>query len=39
METDDPALFGAWIKNWEDLASFEVIEIGDKPTGATELEC
>ena len=33
METDDPALFRTWIKNWEELASFEVIEIGNKPTG------
>ncbi len=33
METEDPTLFEAWIKNWDDLGSFEVIEIGDKPTG------
>ena len=32
METEDPALFESWIKNWDDLGSFEVIEIGDKPT-------
>ncbi len=31
METEDPDLFGPWIKNWEDLGSFEIIEIGDKP--------
>ena len=31
METEDPDLFQVWIKNWDDLASFEIIEIGDKP--------
>ena len=30
METDDPGLFQAWIDNWKDLVSFEVIEISDK---------
>ncbi len=33
METEDSALFESWAKNWEDLASFEIIEIGDKPDG------
>ncbi len=31
METDDPSLFKAWIKNWEDLVAFEIVEIGEKP--------
>jgi hypothetical protein len=31
METNDPDLFETWIKNWEDLVDFEVIEIGEKP--------
>ena len=31
METDDPTLFDVWIRNWNDLGSFEIIEIGDKP--------
>ncbi len=33
METEDPALFESWDNNWEDLASFEIVEIGDKPDG------
>jgi hypothetical protein len=32
METEDPALFPQWTKNWEDLTHFEIIEIGPKPT-------
>jgi hypothetical protein len=32
METDDYSLFAAWIDRWKDLVSFEIIEIGDKPT-------
>ena len=31
METEDPGLFDLWTKNWKDLGSFEIIEIGDKP--------
>ena len=31
METEDPALFQEWIKNWSDLTQFEVVEIGEKP--------
>ena len=31
METDEPGLFGEWTRHWEDLVSFEVIEIGEKP--------
>lgn len=33
METDDSTLFDVWIRNWEDLGSFEIIEIGDNPIG------
>jgi hypothetical protein len=32
METENPETFKAWIKNWEDLVDFEIIEIGEKPT-------
>lgn len=32
METDDFSLFAQWISNWEDLADFEIIEIGEKPS-------
>lgn len=31
METDQPALFDAWLKNWDDLVRFEIIELGEKP--------
>jgi hypothetical protein len=31
METDDPSLFQTWIKNWQDLTAFEIVEIGEKP--------
>jgi Protein of unknown function (DUF3303) len=27
METDDPALFGAWTRHWDDLVSFEVVPV------------
>ena len=27
METDDPALFDAWIAKWDDLMDFEVIPV------------
>jgi hypothetical protein len=27
METDDPALFDAWIAEWSDLAAFEVVPV------------
>jgi Protein of unknown function (DUF3303) len=27
METDDPALFDAWIARWSDLAEFEVVPV------------
>lgn len=32
METDDYNLFSVWIKNWEDMTDFEIVEIGPKPT-------
>jgi hypothetical protein len=32
METENPETFKTWIKNWEDLVDFEIIEIGEKPT-------
>lgn len=31
METENQEKFKTWIKNWEDLVDFEVIEIGEKP--------
>ena len=31
METENPDLFYKWIKNWEDLVNFEIIELGEKP--------
>lgn len=31
METQDPGLFDVWIKNWEDLGTFEIVAIGEKP--------
>ena len=31
METENPDLFYKWIKNWEDLVDFEIIELGEKP--------
>lgn len=32
METDNPALFSEWIKQWADLVSYEIVEIGPKQT-------
>ena len=31
METEEFDLFQEWMKNWEDLAHFEILEIGEKP--------
>lgn len=31
METNDPLLFQQWIRHWDDLVGFEIIEIGEKP--------
>ena len=27
METDDPALFDAWTRRWDDLVAFEVVPV------------
>jgi precorrin-4 methylase len=27
METDDPALFSAWIERWSDLVEFEIVPV------------
>jgi precorrin-4 methylase len=27
METDDPALFGAWTERWSDLVAFEIVPV------------
>jgi hypothetical protein len=32
METDAPGLFEKWFTRWNDLVSFEVIELEAKPT-------
>ena len=32
METDNPDIFRTWIKNWEDLVDFEIVELGAKPS-------
>ncbi len=31
METDKYELLQMWMKNWNDLIDFEIIEIGEKP--------
>ena len=32
METDSPALFDQWVREWTDLVSFEIIELDpEKP--------
>ena len=31
METDHPDLFPAWTRQWDDLMSFEILEIAPKP--------
>jgi hypothetical protein len=31
METDDPSLFQVWFEHWKDLATIEVVELGEKP--------
>lgn len=38
METDDPALFGAWIAAWEDLVDFEVIAIVSSGEAAARVD-
>jgi hypothetical protein len=32
METENPDSFKTWIKNWEDLVDFEIVELGEKPS-------
>ena len=32
METDDFATFEAWMPYWADLVSFEIVELGEKPS-------
>ena len=32
METENPDSFMTWIKNWEDLVDFEIVELGEKPS-------
>ena len=32
METADPATFEAWMPFWSDLVSFEIVELGEKPS-------
>ena len=32
METSSRDLFEGWMRKWEDLVSFEIIELGEKPT-------
>ncbi|MBF9033494.1 DUF3303 domain-containing protein [Rhodobacterales bacterium HKCCE2091] len=31
METEAPALFADWTARWDDLATFEIVELGPKP--------
>ena len=31
METCNKTLFNSWIDQWDDLVSFEIIELGEKP--------
>ncbi len=31
METEDFSLFNQWIRNWNDLVKFEIVELGQKP--------
>ena len=37
METDHPNLFQEWLRQWEDLCSFEIVEIGPKPAPKPQL--
>jgi hypothetical protein len=32
METTRPELFKEWTRHWQDLVSFEITELGEKPT-------
>ena len=33
METAKPALFEQWTRKWSDLVAFEIVPLGNKPTG------
>jgi hypothetical protein len=35
METDDPSLFGEWVAQWADLASFEIVPVIDSAEAAS----
>ena len=35
METDDPALFGAWTERWSDLVAFEIVPVLTSAEAAT----
>ena len=35
METSNKQLFLQWIKNWDDLVKFDIVELGAKPAGNT----
>lgn len=34
METDTPETFDRWIRNWDDLVDFGIVELKTKPTGS-----
>lgn len=34
MDTDDPALFEVWLRNWSDLGTFEVVSVVDSAAAA-----
>ena len=36
METDDPSLFQVWFEHWKDLATMEVVALGEKPKAQNE---
>lgn len=38
METDDPALFAIWIREWADLAEFEVIPVRTSAEAARAID-
>ena len=31
METNDRSLLDRWVKSWNDLVRFEIVELGEKP--------
>lgn len=38
METDDPALFDAWLSHWRDLGEFEVLPVIDSAAAAAKVQ-